>query len=467
MLIESPDGGGIDFTNNTVYQTTGDAIDIGDATSNVDLRDNILWVFAGYDISVAGDSEQGFASDYNDLMTSDTGQVGSWQGVARPTLLAWQSADFTDEDSLSEDPLFVDPAGPNGILGYGSPSSDGRADDFHEQSQYGSFHGGSLAPVISYTTGLPVFPTPVLTDDANQSPVIDRGGPNDPYQNEPSPNGGFVNLGAYGNTPQASLSPPQYVLVTQPGGAHPWPEQQTFDITFRTQDENKTALSFNGSSDSVQVPDAPSLDPSTLTLEAWVKFDSLDSTNPAQPGLQFVVFKGDSDPESDPLGAYSLYKVRIGGQDFFAFTLTRRRARRSRSHRPRQVQTGQWYEVAATYDGTTERLYVNGSLEASVAAAITPDYGSTPLYLGSSGNPAFDGKLDGALDDVRIWDFARSQAEIQADMNTRSTPRRPAWPPITGSTSSTGRPSSTRPPTIMTAPPPTHRPTSRRRCPAT
>ncbi len=52
-----------------------------------------------------------------------------------------------------------------------------------------------------------MFPTPVLTDDANQSPVIDRGGPNDPYQNEPEPNGNFVNLGAYGNTAQASREP--------------------------------------------------------------------------------------------------------------------------------------------------------------------------------------------------------------------------------------------------------------------
>ena len=42
-------------------------------------------------------------------MTSGSGQVGYWQGVARSSLLSWQSADFTDLNSLSQDPLFVDP----------------------------------------------------------------------------------------------------------------------------------------------------------------------------------------------------------------------------------------------------------------------------------------------------------------------------------------------------------------------
>ena len=422
VLIESPVTTGIQFTNNTVYQSTGDGLDIEDSTSDVELRDNILWVFAGYDISVDSDSQQGFASDYNDLLTSDTGQVGLWQGVAQPNLLSWQSADFTDLNSLSQDPMFVDPDGPNGSIGYTSPSNDGRGDDFHEKSKYGTFDGGSLAPVLGNSTTATMFLTPVLTDYANQSPVIDRGGPNDPYQNEPAPNGNFVNIGAYGNTAQASLSPPAYVLVTQPGGGHPWPEQQTFNIQFRTQDENKTALSFNGSSDYVQVPDAPSLDPTTLSLETWVNFTSLDSTNPSQPGLQFLIYKGESQSVADPLGAYSLYKIRIGGQDFFAFSLTGTSGQVITLTSTTVVEASQWYQVAATYDGTTAKLYVNGDLEDSVTASITPAYATTPLYLGSSGNGAINGMLDGALDEVQIWDIARTQAAIQSDMNTLIDP---------------------------------------------
>ena len=87
-------------------------MDVQGGTSNVNLRDNILWAFAGYDISVASDSQQGFASDYNDLMTSDSGQVGFWQGVARPVLLSWQSADFTDLNSIVAGPAVRGPGRP-------------------------------------------------------------------------------------------------------------------------------------------------------------------------------------------------------------------------------------------------------------------------------------------------------------------------------------------------------------------
>ena len=147
VLIESTaysDSNPVVFLNNTVYEPTRNAVQIDDNTSYVHLTDNILWTFAGFDISVSSDSEVGFESDYNDLMTSGSGQVGQWQGVARSNLLAWQRPDFTDADSMSVDPLFVNPLGVDGYLGYYSPTDDGRDDDFHEQSLYGSFHCGSF-----------------------------------------------------------------------------------------------------------------------------------------------------------------------------------------------------------------------------------------------------------------------------------------------------------------------------------
>ncbi len=47
----------------------------------------------------------------------------------------------------------------------------------------------------------------VVTDPVS-SPCIDKGDPSSAYSREPAPNGGRINMGAYGNTPEASKSPP-------------------------------------------------------------------------------------------------------------------------------------------------------------------------------------------------------------------------------------------------------------------
>ncbi|HEV3343905.1 MAG TPA: right-handed parallel beta-helix repeat-containing protein, partial [Pirellulales bacterium] len=226
--------------NNTVYQPLSDALDIDGGSTSVSVRNNILWSQAGFDISVATDSQTGFASDFNDFYVSGTGKVGLSQSGTRATLTAWQGATLNDLDSLSHDPLFVNPTGAEGVVGYVDATHDGSDDDFHEQSQVGSFHGGALAPVVGSTTGLPVFPAGTLTADAAQSPTIDRGAASDSFADEPTPNGGYINQGAYGNTPQASESPTSYVLVMSPSGGESWPKGNTFNIRWRSQDMQGT-----------------------------------------------------------------------------------------------------------------------------------------------------------------------------------------------------------------------------------
>ncbi|MEP7157786.1 MAG: right-handed parallel beta-helix repeat-containing protein [Chloroflexota bacterium] len=211
--------GGLEIANNTIAQRFDAAIRLESGSQDVRLRNNIVSVADGYGLFVSGDSELGLLSDFNLFHTTGNARVGFWQGD-RASLADWQTAAFVDQISLAGDPLFVDAA----------------TGDFHVQSLYGSFHGGSLAPVRDEETGLPVMAPFALTMDAMQSPAIDRGDSASPFGNEPTPNGGFVNLGAYGNTAQASLSPAQYVLVTRPGGGESWPVEQTFAVDWRSHD---------------------------------------------------------------------------------------------------------------------------------------------------------------------------------------------------------------------------------------
>jgi extracellular elastinolytic metalloproteinase len=80
------------------------------------------------------------------------------------------------------------------------------------------------------------------------------------------------------------------------------------------------------------------------------------------------------------------------------------------------LQTGRWYHVAATFDGTTLRLYVNGVLDATQANAYATTgtdwrMGTTNL-VGTAPSEQFSGRLD----EVRVWNVARSAAEVRADM---------------------------------------------------
>ena len=83
------------------------------------------------------------------------------------------------------------------------------------------------------------------------------------------------------------------------------------------------------------------------------------------------------------------------------------------------LDPGKWYHLAATYDSQAEGdnliLYVNGINVGSVRAEglVRADRG--PLYLGGSNDVRKPGSV--TLDEVRIWDHARTESEIVSYMN--------------------------------------------------
>src|SRR5262249_25047021 len=83
---------------------------------------------------------------------------------------------------------------------------------------------------------------------------------------------------------------------------------------------------------------------------------------------------------------------------------------------PSALPVNTWTHLAGTYDGTTLRLYVNGTLVASQAASGTITTSTGAVRLG--GNAVWGEYFRGRIDDVRIFNRALSQAEVQTDMNT-------------------------------------------------
>ena len=86
------------------------------------------------------------------------------------------------------------------------------------------------------------------------------------------------------------------------------------------------------------------------------------------------------------------------------------------------VPIGQWHHIAATYDGQTWKLYLDGVLDKTLtlASPFTPEYGSiqhAALAAGLStlGAPGA-GFFSGTIDEARVWGVVRTQQEIAEGM---------------------------------------------------
>ena len=108
-------------SNNTVMELGSNAIEVLSNSQNVVLRNNILWSggTGHYTLVVADAAQQGFSSDYNDFYTTDGARLGQWQN-AFGTLADWRYELGFDTHSIYADPMFVSPAGADGIRGWGS-----------------------------------------------------------------------------------------------------------------------------------------------------------------------------------------------------------------------------------------------------------------------------------------------------------------------------------------------------------
>ena len=161
------------------------------------------------------------------------------------------------------------------------------------------------------------------------------------------------------------------------------------------------ALSFNGTSNWVTISDANDLDLTTaMTLEAWVNPTTVNSAS------RDVIYKGNDNyylEATTTNGSLPAGGAIVGSSYAEAYgTAT--------------LPTNTWTHLAATFDGTTLRLYVNGAQVSSVAKAGSIVTSTNALQIG--GDSIHGQYFAGLIDDVRVYNTALSQSEIATDMIT-------------------------------------------------
>ena len=166
-----------------------------------------------------------------------------------------------------------------------------------------------------------------------------------------------------------------------------------------------SALTFDGVNDLVTVADSASLDlTNRATLEAWVNPTALGSAwrtalLKEQAGQLVYALYANND-FSRPSG--HLYTT----GDLFASGTS-----------PLPLNT--WSHLAMTWDGTTQRIFVNGAQVGSAAVGGTLVNSAGALRFG--GNNVWAEWFAGRLDEIRVYDRALTQSELQSDMNAPVT----------------------------------------------
>ena len=180
---------------------------------------------------------------------------------------------------------------------------------------------------------------------------------------------------------------------------------------------NSDAFKFNGTNSYIEIPYADVNHPAEFTIELWVRLDQ--STNDFQSPLSS---RYGSAPWNN-LSGYNFYAV--NGLEKWSFTggsgswesIDTSPSINGEIYDGNTLKFGIWTHLASTYDGTTYRLYVNGILVGSKTAGYSRvgfnSIPARPLRIGAGrteGSATYF--FNGAVDEVRIWNYARTQTQI-------------------------------------------------------
>ena len=193
-------------------------------------------------------------------------------------------------------------------------------------------------------------------------------------------------------TPQPSSSGIVKCIATTPCG------DITLTLNVSAKDDCDTGLDFDGTDDYVDMPDGVYFD-GDFTIESWV-YPAIHNSH-----ARLLDF---GNGEADDNVYLSLSDGTTGQPKLVIYD----GATESSLIAPVDLPLDKWSHLAATLSGTSATIYIDGEEVASGTISVPNNITRTSCYVGRS-NWAADGYTDGKIDELRIWNVARTQQEIQ------------------------------------------------------
>lgn len=162
-----------------------------------------------------------------------------------------------------------------------------------------------------------------------------------------------------------------------------------------------SGVGFDGEDDIVKVADDPSLDigDGGWSVSSWVRLNQVNNS-------WMVIDKGTSEN-----GTYYLYDAGGHGLTWTVKNGTNRFDAGINSKWYETVSRGRWAHLAGVYDEEHVKLYVNGRLYDKSEADDNAGSNNQPLWIGAYQGGSY--RLNGSVDEVRVYNRSLSQKEVQ------------------------------------------------------
>jgi hypothetical protein len=161
------------------------------------------------------------------------------------------------------------------------------------------------------------------------------------------------------------------------------------------------AMHFEDGNDSLYVPYQLTSATDNITMETWVKADTVASAGT----YTRIMYNGNSG-----MNGYGIYlegpskavTILLGGVTFL-YPVT-----------PVYLSSGQWYHLAIVRDAGIWKLYVNGEEKPLLNCGLAPNVPNEIFSVGNS--PIPNENFIGCIDESRFWEVARSAQQIRDNM---------------------------------------------------